>query len=51
MEALRTPDDRFEALPDFPFAPHYVEVADERRRQRSACTTSTRVRATARSCC
>ena len=28
MEALRTPDDRFEALPDFPFAPHYVEVDD-----------------------
>ena len=28
MEALRTPDERFDALPDFPFAPHYVEVAD-----------------------
>src|SRR3954462_15612465 len=28
MEALRTPDDRFTALPDFPFAPHYVEVDD-----------------------
>jgi haloalkane dehalogenase len=26
MEALRTPDERFAALPDFPFAPHYVEV-------------------------
>jgi len=26
MEVLRTPDDRFAALPDFPFAPHYVEV-------------------------
>ncbi len=25
---LRTPDDRFEALPEFPFAPHYCEVAD-----------------------
>ncbi|WP_148613396.1 haloalkane dehalogenase [Nocardioides rubriscoriae] len=24
---LRTPDDRFVDLPDFPFAPHYVEVA------------------------
>jgi haloalkane dehalogenase len=23
---LRTPDDRFEKLPGFPFAPHYVEV-------------------------
>ncbi len=28
MEALRTPDDRFASLPDFPFAPHYVEVDD-----------------------
>ena len=26
MEALRTPDDRFADLPDFPFEPHYVEV-------------------------
>jgi haloalkane dehalogenase len=26
MEALRTPDARFEGLPDYPFAPHYVEV-------------------------
>jgi haloalkane dehalogenase len=26
MEALRTPDDRFESLPDFPFAPHYADV-------------------------
>jgi len=26
MEALRTPDERFESLPDFPFAPHYAEV-------------------------
>ncbi len=24
--AVRTADDRFEGLPDFPFAPHYVEV-------------------------
>ncbi|HMG41972.1 MAG TPA: haloalkane dehalogenase [Acidimicrobiales bacterium] len=28
MELLRTPDARFEGLPDFPFAPHYVEVDD-----------------------
>ena len=28
MESLRTPDDRFEGLPDFDFAPHYVEVDD-----------------------
>lgn len=26
MDVLRTPDERFEGLPDFPFAPHYVEV-------------------------
>src|SRR4051812_2594792 len=28
MESLRTPDDRFTDLPDFPFEPHYVEVDD-----------------------
>lgn len=27
MELLRTPDERFATLPDYPFAPHYVEVA------------------------
>ncbi len=26
MKVLRTPDDRFEGLPDFPFAAHYVAV-------------------------
>jgi haloalkane dehalogenase len=26
MQALRTPDERFAALPDFAFAPHYVDV-------------------------
>lgn len=26
MDLLRTPDERFENLPDFPFEPHYVEV-------------------------
>jgi len=26
MDVLRTPDERFAALPDFPFAPHYVEL-------------------------
>ncbi|MGA8363249.1 MAG: alpha/beta fold hydrolase, partial [Solirubrobacteraceae bacterium] len=25
-EIVRTPDERFEGLPDFPFAPHYREV-------------------------
>jgi pimeloyl-ACP methyl ester carboxylesterase len=28
MDILRTPDERFDALPDFPFAPHYVDLAD-----------------------
>jgi haloalkane dehalogenase len=28
MQFLRTPDDVFSNLPDFPFAPHYVPLAD-----------------------
>ncbi|HEY4401746.1 MAG TPA: haloalkane dehalogenase [Acidimicrobiia bacterium] len=28
MEALRTPDERFASLPDYPFAPHYVGIDD-----------------------
>ncbi|RME48449.1 MAG: alpha/beta fold hydrolase [Caldilineae bacterium] len=28
MDILRTPDERFANLPDFPFAPHYVNVPD-----------------------
>ena len=28
MECVRTPDERFENLPGYPFAPHYAEVAD-----------------------
>lgn len=28
MDRLTTPDDRFLDLPDFPFAPHYADVAD-----------------------
>lgn len=28
MELLRTPDDRFAGLPDYPFEPHYVTLAD-----------------------
>jgi haloalkane dehalogenase len=28
MRVLRTPDERFSSLPDFPFDPHYVEVDD-----------------------
>ena len=26
MEIVRTPEDRFQALPDYPFAPHFAEV-------------------------
>jgi haloalkane dehalogenase len=29
MQALRTPDDRFVDLPDFPFEPHYLTIAAE----------------------
>ena len=28
MKLLRTPDERFENLPGYPFQPHYIEVAD-----------------------
>jgi haloalkane dehalogenase len=28
MKTLRTPDERFDSLPDFPFAPHYEQVGD-----------------------
>ena len=28
MAVLRTSDDRFEALPGYPFVPHYAEVSD-----------------------
>lgn len=28
MDVLRTPDDRFVGLPDYPFAPHYTELSD-----------------------
>ncbi len=28
MDILRTPDDRFEGLDGFPFAPHYAEIPD-----------------------
>jgi len=28
MTPLRTPDERFDALPGYPFTPHYVEVPD-----------------------
>jgi haloalkane dehalogenase len=28
MKTLRTPEERFENLPDFPFEPHCIEVSD-----------------------
>ena len=28
MQTMRTPDERFERLPDFDFAPHYAEIPD-----------------------
>lgn len=28
MDVLRTPDDRFVGLPDYPFEPHYTELSD-----------------------
>jgi haloalkane dehalogenase len=28
VNILRTPDDRFAALPDYPFEPHYAEISD-----------------------
>ena len=30
MSVLRTPDDRFQDLPDFPFAPHYLQIGANR---------------------
>jgi haloalkane dehalogenase len=29
MEVLRTPDERFRDLVDFPFSPHYINIDDE----------------------
>jgi haloalkane dehalogenase len=29
MDVLRTPDQRFEGLPDFDFAPHYADIPDQ----------------------
>jgi hypothetical protein len=28
MKVLRTPDERFETLPGYPFAPHYHQIAE-----------------------
>lgn len=32
IQFLRSPEERFHALPDYPFEPHYVEVGDARLR-------------------
>ena len=29
MTVLRTPDERFDKLPGFPFEPHYAEIVDD----------------------
>ena len=29
MDTVRTPDDRFADLPDFPFQPHYADIDDQ----------------------
>lgn len=29
MEILRTPDNRFENLPDYPFTPNYLTITDQ----------------------
>jgi haloalkane dehalogenase len=29
MDVLRTPDDRFDNLPGFPFEPHYADISDQ----------------------
>jgi haloalkane dehalogenase len=28
MKVLKTPDERFANLPDYPYAPHYAEIPD-----------------------
>ena len=50
MDALRTPDERFAALPDFPFAPHYTEVPNGDA-ERYGSITSTKDRPRAPWCC
>ena len=47
MDVLRTPDERFENLPDYDFEPHYVDVV----RRSSASTTSTKARRMVTSSC
>ena len=49
METVRTPDDRFHDLPDYPFEPNYAEVPTARA-VGSGCTTSTRAPTMRRRC-
>ena len=50
MQTLRTPDDRFTGLPDFPFQPHYVTIPDGEGGELRA-TTSTKAQEAAPRCC
>ena len=48
MSVLRTPDQHFEGLPDYTFAPEYAEVPGISVDQPCACTMWMRARATQR---
>jgi len=47
MEVLRTPDQRFHNLPDFPFTPHYRDVRDADGTPLRICTIDEGARAAA----
>ena len=51
VEVLRTPDDRFAALPDFPYEPRVRRGRRRRRRAAADRATSTTARPTASRCC
>jgi hypothetical protein len=42
MEILRTPDDRFDAIPGFQLAPHYAELGELRMADTSSRRTPAR---------
>jgi hypothetical protein len=48
---LRTPDERFADLPDYPFAPNYIDIEDQGSWARCVSTMWTRGREAARSRC
>ena len=50
MQVLRTPDERFANLPDFPYKPHYTEISDASG-VTCASPPSMKARATPRLCC